>query len=178
VRQAMLDDGFKASTINLRMGDFVSLFEFAEINEFIDKSPAIKLKIRENTPTNRKEKAKSIPIETIPAMLEHIESFASTRRVQKPHSPYLGWIARIAAITGCRIAELTQLRKADVKQTDAGNWYISIHEEFEGNSVKNSNSIREVPLVDGAYGFDLKAFISEVVETLDKDFYRTGILKI
>ncbi|MGF1757598.1 tyrosine-type recombinase/integrase [Photobacterium sagamiensis] len=167
IRQAMLDDGFKASTVNLRMGDFVSLFEFAEINEFIEKSPAIKLKVRENKPINKKEHAKSIPTESIPALLTHIEEFASSRRVQKPHSPYLGWIARVAAITGCRIAELTQLRKADVKQTDAGNWYISIHEEFEGNSVKNSNSIRDAPLVDGAYGFYLKAFISEVVGTLD-----------
>lgn len=176
VRQAMIDDGFKASTVNLRMGDFISLFEFAEISELIDKSPAIKLKIRENTPTNKKEKAKSIPTEAIPALLAHIEEFASSRRVQKPHSPYLGWIARIAAITGCRIAELTQLRKADVKQTNAGNWYISIHEDYDGNSVKNSNSIREVPLVDGAYGFDLRRFISEVVNTLkgDMDFlFRT-----
>ncbi|MGF1728751.1 tyrosine-type recombinase/integrase [Photobacterium kasasachensis] len=169
VRQAMIDDGFKASTVNLRMGDFVSLFEFAEINELIDKSPAIKLKIRENSPINKKEKAKSIPTKSIPALLQHIDNFAVTRRVQKPHSPYLGWIARIEAITGCRIAELTQLRKADVKQTDVGNWYISIHEDYDGNSVKNSNSIRDVPLVDGAYEFDLRAFIAEVVETLDDD---------
>lgn len=169
VRQAMLDDGFKTSTVNLRMGDFISLFEFAEINELIDKSPAIKLKIRENAPKNKKENAKSIPTDSIPALLEHIDNFASTRRVQKPHSPYLSWIARIAATIGCRIAELTQLRKADVKQTVAGNWYISIHENYDGNSVKNSNSIRDLPLVDGAYGFDLKGFITEVVDTLDAD---------
>ena len=165
----MIDDGFKASTVNLRMGDFVSLFEFAEINELIAKSPAIKLKIRENKPINKKEKAKSIPTEAIPALLNHIEEFASSRRVRKPHSHYLGWIARIAAITGCRISELTQLRKADVKQTDTGHWYISIHEDYDGNSVKNSNSIRDVPLINSAYGFDLKTFITEVVNTLDED---------
>lgn len=176
VRQSMLDDGFKPSTVNLRMGDFISLFEFAEINELINKSPAIKLKIRENSPISKKEKAKSIPPETIPALLKHINEYAESRRVQKHHTPYLGWIAIVAAITGCRIAELTQLRKADVKQTEAGHWYISIHEEFEGNSVKNSSSIRDVPLINGAYGFNLSKFLSEVVNTLEnhKDYlFRT-----
>ena len=169
IRQSMLNDGFKNSTVNLRMGDFISLFEFAEINELIEKSPALKLKIRETTTISKKESAKSIKPEIIPDLLRHITEFASTRRVQKLHTPYLPWIAQLAAITGCRIAELAQLRKADVKQTDAGNWYISIHEKIEGNSVKNSSSIRDVPLIDGAYGFDLNRFISDVVSTLDNN---------
>ncbi|ELR66720.1 hypothetical protein C942_04418 [Photobacterium marinum] len=61
------------------------------------------------------------------------------------------------------------LRKVDLKQTNRGNWDIFIHEDFDGNSVKNSNSIRDVPLIGGAYGFDHQSFLAEVVEKLDSD---------
>ncbi|MVK18977.1 integrase, partial [Staphylococcus aureus] len=37
------------------------------------------------------------------------------------------------------------------------------------NVVKNKSSNRIVPLVDGAYGFDLELFLSEIVNTCNED---------
>lgn len=67
------------------------------------------------------------------------------------------WAISLGCITGARIAEIRQLLKSDVVNV-SGAWTISITDE-DGKELKNKQSVRSVPLIDGAYGFDLAAFL-------------------
>ncbi len=77
-----------------------------------------------------------------------------------PAASWERWALSLGVIAGPRIEELRQLTSGDVKQV--GNaWVIDIN-EGEGKSIKNRHSVRVVPLVDGALGFDLEAFLGFV----------------
>lgn len=81
------------------------------------------------------------------------------------------WALSLGVITGTRIEELRQLTKADVKQV-AGIWVIDINRN-DGKTAKTKNALRVVPLTDGAYGFDLQAFL-EFVRKADSRLFKLG----
>lgn len=82
----------------------------------------------------------------------------------------------MGVITGTRIEELRQLTKADVKEipgTDGnGVWVIDINRN-DGKTAKTKNALRVIPLTDGAYGFDLQAFLG-FVEKADSQLFKLG----
>lgn len=91
-----------------------------------------------------------------------------------PTSSWERWALSTLAVTGARVGEISYLTKADVRQVD-GYWCVDINEDdIESNSldetsdgvkrksIKNKYSKRLVPLVDGALGFDLPAFLRAV----------------
>lgn len=57
----------------------------------------------------------------------------------------LFWLPLLGAFQGARLEELAQLRRADIG-CEEGIWFLRITDEGEGQSVKNANSIRRVPL--------------------------------
>lgn len=77
-----------------------------------------------------------------------------------PAASWERWALSLGVITGPRIEELRQLTNRDVKQV-GNTWVIDIN-EGNGKSLKNRHSVRVVPLVDGALGFDLEAFLGFV----------------
>ena len=56
------------------------------------------------------------------------------------------WLPLLGLFTGARITELAQLGIDDLTHTDDAGWCLSIHEEDEGQSVKNEHSVRTVPV--------------------------------
>jgi integrase len=67
------------------------------------------------------------------------------------HSPQtaLPWIVRIAAYTGARLEEITQLKKTDISMeglNGGSKLCFHMHEEDENNHLKNSASTRIVPV--------------------------------
>jgi integrase len=58
---------------------------------------------------------------------------------------YRYWLPLLAAFTGCRLNELTQLRVADVCEID-GIWTLAITDEGDDQSLKTKSSKRLVPL--------------------------------
>lgn len=70
----------------------------------------------------------------------------------------------LGAITGGRLNEISQLTVGDVQTLSSGITVIHINELGDGKSIKNKRSERLVPLTDGAYGFDLTAFLRYVDE--------------
>ncbi len=54
------------------------------------------------------------------------------------------WIPWIIAHTGARVNEITPLEKADISEIE-GHWFIHIHEDDEGRSVKTHKG-RKVPV--------------------------------
>ena len=60
---------------------------------------------------------------------------------------YQYWIIHLAAFTGARVNELSQLTTSDVKQDDEGLWYFNITAtEDDGKTVKNEESRRIIPV--------------------------------
>ena len=159
-----LAEKLKTSTLNSRMSDITSLFSYAEMCQLLTgKSPAIKLNIKD------KDKAvdKHIPESELSRFIQYMHNKFHHNSKQE-FAPYLKWVVSLAAITGARQAEVLQLRKADIK-TINDIIYISINTEHDGNTLKNAASERCVPLVDKAYGFNLKQFMDEVVSTCQDD---------
>lgn len=56
------------------------------------------------------------------------------------------WLPLLGLFTGARISELAQLGINDVQSTQDAGWVLSIHEEEEGQSVKNAGAVRRVPI--------------------------------
>jgi integrase len=54
------------------------------------------------------------------------------------------WLIKLAAYTGCRLEELAQLARTNVKQVD-GVWVIEI-DDLDGRNVKSDSGVRMVPL--------------------------------
>ncbi|ELM3723926.1 tyrosine-type recombinase/integrase [Edwardsiella piscicida] len=70
------------------------------------------------------------------------------------------WLTCLLAITGMRIGELASLAKSDFcfdGVTDTH--YINLTQD-NGRVLKTPNAVRKIPLTDGAYGFNLKAFLA------------------
>lgn len=60
---------------------------------------------------------------------------------------YQYWVIHLAAFTGARVNELSQLTIDDVKQDDEGLWYFNITAaEDDGQSIKNEESRRIIPV--------------------------------
>ena len=60
---------------------------------------------------------------------------------------YQYWVIHLAAFTGARVNELSQLTTDDVRQDDEGLWYFKITAaEDEGQSLKTEESRRIIPV--------------------------------
>ncbi|KQA25029.1 integrase [Vibrio metoecus] len=169
VRTALIKRGLKTLTVNGYMQDIRAIFNNAEALGLIVKSPAVKLNIKDRDIKEPKALTESEVI----ALIEYFKHgyFTEARRSKKTLEgmKYLKWVPQIAAVTGARLNEILQLRKGDIRQSANGLcWYIDINDRGD-NVVKNKSSNRIVPLVDGAYGFDLELFLSEVVNTCNED---------
>ncbi len=79
-----------------------------------------------------------------------------------PEASWKRWLLSLGVITGGRLNEICQLTTRDVVKMESGMVVIHINEAGEGKSIKNKQSERLVPLTDGAYGFDLAAFMRYV----------------
>ncbi|WP_277206861.1 tyrosine-type recombinase/integrase [Vibrio misgurnus] len=169
VRTALLEDGLKLSTVNGQLRNLTSVFKYAELLDLIPKSPAVKLLLKDRGDTE----SKALSEVEVKHLLDYFkyDYFTECKRSKKTIDAmkYIKWIPQLAAITGARLNEILQLRKGDIKQSNNGIcWYINIHDK-EGNTLKNKASNRAVPLVNGAYGFDLELFLSELVDTCNDD---------
>lgn len=78
-----------------------------------------------------------------------------------PASDWKRWALSLGVLTGARIGEIYQLTQGDVKQVE-GITVIDINKDEQDKTLKNDFSVRQVPLVDGAYGFSLAAFLEWV----------------
>ncbi|HDZ3719284.1 TPA: tyrosine-type recombinase/integrase [Vibrio cholerae] len=169
VRTALSNDGLKLSTVNGQIRNIVAVFKYAELLDVIPKSPAVKLLLKDRDNKDSKALTES-EVNNVLSYFKH-GYFTEAKRSKKTIEAmkFIKWIPQLAAITGARLNEILQLRKGDIKQSDNGLcWFIDINDKGD-NVLKNKSSARIVPLVDGAYGFDLELFLNEVVNTCNDD---------
>lgn len=56
------------------------------------------------------------------------------------------WFPVVALYSGARRTEIAQLRLCDVRQSVEGIWFFDFNDQGEGQSLKNSSSMRSVPV--------------------------------
>lgn len=138
------------STVNTILAKLIAVMGWAVNNDHLPKSYTAKLKFTKGTESQR-EAFKRDQVETI-----------MTRVNALPVTSWERWGLSLLIITGARVGEVMQLTKEDIKEVSGGHWCISINEESADKSLKNKHSKRLVPLTNGAFGFDLKAFVQAV----------------
>lgn len=124
----------------------ITVLNWAVNNDHIPKAYTDNLKIKKGAESSREAFTQ--------VQVERIMSYT----VSLPESDWKRWGISLAVITGARLDEILQLTKEDIKQV-GGCTVIDINDSH-GKDIKNKYSVRQVPLIDKAYGlFDLQAFL-------------------
>lgn len=147
-----LADGRMPSTVNKLLVKLSAVLAWAVENGHISKSYDKKLKLTKGTESSRRAFTQD--------QVGKLVAYSNTL----PETSWKRWLLSLGAITGGRLNEISQLTVGDVQTLSSGVTAIHINEQGEGKSLKNKRSERLVPLTDGAYGFDLTAFLRYVDE--------------
>lgn len=142
VRDSMLA-AYAPLTVNKLLTNAKTVFEYALMNgKVTGRNPLEKLKVASAKSTRR-------------AFTEG-ELIVVAEAVSKATTEEQRYAGGLALVTGARAAEVATLTPEDVLEVD-GMLCISINEEGDHKSLKNSYSKRLVPLVSG-HGFDAESF--------------------
>ncbi|MFW9082796.1 tyrosine-type recombinase/integrase [Pseudomonas sp. P2757] len=145
-----LSDGRMPSTVNKLIVKLSAVLAWSVENGHISKSYDRNLKFTKGTESSRKAFTQD--------QVGKLVAYSNTL----PETSWKRWLLSLGAITGGRLNEISQLTVGDVQTLASGITVIHINEAGEGKSIKNKRSERLVPLTDGAYGFDLAAFLRYV----------------
>ncbi|WP_337056778.1 site-specific integrase [Pseudomonas sp. USHLN015] len=160
LKKKLLASGRKPLTVNKLLTRLSTLTTWAQNNRYLDNAFNKGLKITKGAESGRK------------AFSDEQVRLIMSEMARLPKDNWKRWAMSIGVITGARIGEIFQLTKTDVS-TIGGITVIDFNDDGD-KTLKNSNSRRLVPLVDGAYGFDLKAFLEYVEGCEDKLFDRVS----
>lgn len=138
----------KGSTVNALLARLSTVLSWGVNNGHLERAFDKKLKLAKGADSSRE----ALTQEQVQRLMDAVSKW--------PETKWERWFITLGCITGARLGEIYYLLKEDVREVDGG-WVIDIN-EGEGKSLKNEYSARVVPLIDGAYGFDLKAFLEFV----------------
>ncbi|MGY2292155.1 tyrosine-type recombinase/integrase [Pseudomonas sp. SDO528_S397] len=163
LRDKLLEDR-KPSTVKKILNRLSTVMDWAVNNDYIAKALTDGLSPTKGTDSSRE----AFSQDQVKALMTYAKTL--------PVDSWQRWALSLGVIAGTRIEELRQLTKADIKEipgTDGkGVWVIDINRN-DGKTAKTKNALRVLPLTDGAYGFDLKAFL-EFVEKADSQLFKLG----
>jgi integrase len=148
-----LSVGRMPPTVNKLIVKLSAVFAWAVENGHLSKTYDKKLKLTKGVESTRK--AFSQP--QVSKLMDYANGL--------PEASWKRWLLSLGIITGGRLKEICQLTTGDVATMESGIVAIHINEAGECKSIKNKQSERLVPLTDGAYGFDLAAFLRYVDES-------------
>lgn len=158
LRAKLLEDR-KPSTVRKILTRLSTVMDWGVNNDYLAKALTDGLKPSKGADSARE----AFSQDQVKALMAHAKTL--------PVDSWQRWALSLGVITGTRIEELRQLTKADVKQV-AGDWVIDINRN-DGKTAKTKNALRVIPLTDGAYGFDLQAFL-EFVDKADSRLFTLG----
>lgn len=140
----------KPSTVNQMLMKLSAVLNWAVENGHLEKSFDKKLKFTKGTESSRK----AFTQDQVGELMDYANNL--------PETSWKRWLLSLGIITGGRLNEISQLTTRDIQTLASGITAIHINESGDGKSIKNKRSERMVPLTDGAYGFDLEAFLRYV----------------
>lgn len=148
-----------AGTVKKILTTLSTVMKWAVNNDYLTKALTEGLKPTKGAESSRE----AFSQDQVKALMAHAETL--------PVDAWQRWALSLGVIAGTRIEELRQLTKADVKRV-GGVWVIDINRN-DGKTAKTKNALRVIPLTDGAYGFDLQAFL-EFVDKTDSRLFTLG----
>lgn len=146
--KATLLETRKASTVNKFLTRLSTVLSWAVNNGYIERSFDKRLKATKGADSSR-----------VPFSQEQVQRIMAYANGLEGSS-WARWGLSLGTLTGARIAEIRQITKSDIQRIGEC-WVIDINAK-DGKSLKNRSSARLVPLVVGAYDFDLGAFLQFV----------------
>lgn len=152
IRDEMMAAKLSNATINKLLTKAKMVLDYGLLNgKLSGMNPVSRLKVAQDDSTRRAFKADELA--------KLVETLGN---IQRPNHHYLGLLG---VATGVRIGELVQVYPRDIREVE-GMLCLSINTE-NGKSLKNKNSVRDVPLVDFK-GFSVQEF-HEWTKTLPQD---------
>lgn len=149
--RTQLGETRKVSSVNELIGKLSAVLAWAVRTDKLPKNYTEKLKITKGGESERK----AFTREQVVTIMAYANAL--------PTASWERWLLSLGVITGARIGELCHLTAKDIRQVE-GLWCIDINEDEDGKSIKNKHSKRLVPLVDGAFGFNLATFLEAIKE--------------
>lgn len=143
-----LSETRKPLTVNNLLTKLSTVLTWAVNNDLIPKAYTQNLKFKKGAESTRK----AFTQDQIKTLMAHANGL--------PADSWKRWALTLGVITGARLNEYVQLTKEDVRK-EGDVWVIDINDN-NGKELKTAQSKRLVPLTDGAYGFDLEAFLGFV----------------
>src|SRR5439155_1689851 len=141
----------KKNTQEMYIRGIKMLFDWAEREEYIQRSPARDIKaLGSDTPAkDARDPFTSEELKLIfsAPLYSGCQSDKEGYAIPGPERPRgtRFWIPLIALHSGMRLNEICQLRVTDFKQSPKGNYYFDVNDE-DGKRVKNRPSKRRVPV--------------------------------
>ncbi|WP_409268145.1 tyrosine-type recombinase/integrase [Pseudomonas sp. KCJK9044] len=157
--KAKLSEGRKPLTVGKILTTLSTVMKWAVNNDYLARALTDGLKPTKGAESSRK----AFSQDQIKTLMAHAKTL--------PVDAWQRWALSLGVIAGPRIEELRQLTKADVKPI-GDVWVIDINRN-DGKTAKTKNALRVTPLTDGAYGFNLQAFL-EFVEEADSRLFTLG----
>jgi len=148
LKARLLADGRKPLTVNKLLTRLSTVLTWATNNGYLDRTFNKGLKITKGAESGRK----AFTVDQIQKVMDEM--------ARLPEDNWKRWAMSLGVITGARIGEIYQLTREDIRRI--GDITVIDLNEGDGKTLKNKHSRRLVPLVDGAYGFDLEAFLRYV----------------
>ncbi|WEM44690.1 site-specific integrase (plasmid) [Photobacterium sp. DA100] len=136
-RDQLLREGRSYKTNKEYLAAASQFFKYAKTMGYIALNPfdGIKVDNKPLKPTSEERERWS---------LKDLKLFFNSAKFAKQDIEFQ-WVSWILLYTGMRPSEVCQLRVNDIKEAD-GSYYFAVNVDDEGKYVKNSNSIRKVPL--------------------------------
>ena len=149
-----LSESRRPLSVNNLLTKLATVLSWAVSNDLIPKAYTQNLKYKKGAESTRK----AFTQEQIATLMTHVNGL--------PADSWKRWALSLGVITGARLNEYAQLTKEDIRK-EGDVWVIDINDN-NGKELKTAQSKRLVPLTDGAYGFDLRAFL-RFVEDAEAD---------
>ncbi|MEZ9071516.1 site-specific integrase [Vibrio splendidus] len=114
-----------------------TFFNWAQSRGYVYENPFYKLRVHQALSSDRRYQLSSNDLTLIFTMKDY--------QAHRYLHPYYYWIPLLLRFSGARLNELCQLNTNDVVAVN-GVWGICINARYEGQRLKNENSMRFVPL--------------------------------
>ena len=142
-KDSLINEGLAYATIVKNVGLIKSMFDLGCRNELIPSNPFKDLKLVK--PARRDKPRLSFTADDLKLIFES-PVFSQGHRPKGGAGKAAVWIPLIGLMTGMRLEEIGQLRRADIKLQE-GIWYFDLdHVPEEGRWLKNDSSRRQIPV--------------------------------
>lgn len=143
---------------DVRMQRITAMFRWLHDQKWIQDDPGTALRGESVASKAVRARAAVVKVEREPFTPEELQQIFSVKWFQtgkgeltasntyREFQPFQFWLPLLGLFAGCRSGEASQLWLDDLKQTEAGTWYLDINKFTADKDLKTDRSTRKVPV--------------------------------